>query len=408
MGTLLERLGGRLLAVVVAALLLTATFFVFTGGGTSHTLTAHFSRAVAIYAGSDVRLMGVRIGSVDAVVPEGDSVRIEMSYDAAYKLPADAKAMIVTPTLVADRFVQISPAYTEGAVMQDGADIPLDRTASPVELDRIYKSLAELATSLGPTGANKRRGAERTGALDDLISASANALRGQGALANQTITNLADAAQVFGDNSGALFSSVRQLAELTDVLAANDRFVNRFMGDLAGVSRQLAGERQELQGTLAALASAVGTVRTFVHDNKGAVESEVRDLATVLSAVAKEHEALGTTVQLAPLGLGNLTTAFDVKTGTIGSRVQFGDTCQPFVPCVPTAVTLGNVLCDVVVNSGTSDAQQICQLLSTITSRLDVDLGRPIAPASRASGAPPVSATAPDTSLSGLLGGGPR
>jgi phospholipid/cholesterol/gamma-HCH transport system substrate-binding protein len=322
-----------------------------------------------------------------------------MSYDADYKLPADAKAMIVTPTLVADRFVQISPAYTQGAVMQDDADIPMDRTASPVELDRIYKSLAELTTALGPNGANKN------GALDDLISSGANALRGQGALANQTINNLADAAQVFGDNSGALFSSVRQLAELTDVLAANDRFVNRFMGDLAGVSSQLAGERDELQGALAALARAVGTVRTFVHDNKGRVESEIEELTTVLSAVAKEQHALGTAVQLAPLGLGNLTTAFDVKSGTIGSRVQFGDTCEPFMPCVPTAVSLGNVLCDVVVNSGTDNAQQICQVLSAITSKLDFDLSRKSTPAARASGRQ-TSTTAPQTSLSGLLGGG--
>jgi phospholipid/cholesterol/gamma-HCH transport system substrate-binding protein len=197
MTTLLNRLSGRLLAAIVAALLLTATFFVFTGGGSQRTLTAHFSRAVAVYKGSDVRLMGVRIGSVDAVVPEGDSVRVEMSYDATYKLPAGAKAMIVTPTLVADRFVQISPAWTKGAVMQDAADIPLDRTATPMEIDRIYQSLAKLSDSLGKNGVNK------TGALDDLISASANALRGQGALANQTINNLAGATEVFGDNSGA-------------------------------------------------------------------------------------------------------------------------------------------------------------------------------------------------------------
>jgi virulence factor Mce-like protein len=279
---LLERLTGRLLAAIVAALLLTATFFVFTGGHDDRTLTAHFSRAVSIYKGSEVRLMGVRIGSVDAVVPEGDSVRVEMTYDAAYKLPADARAMIITPTLVADRFVQISPAWTKGAVMQDGADIPLDRTSSPVEIDRIYQSLARLSDTLGPNGVNK------TGALDDLISASADALRGQGALANQMINNLAGAAEVFGDNSGPLFSSVRQLSQLTGVLAANDRFVNQFMADLAGVSSQLAGEREDLQAALAALARAVGTVRSFVHDNKGAVESELDELTLVLSAVAKE------------------------------------------------------------------------------------------------------------------------
>lgn len=385
--TLLDRLSGRLLAVIVAVLLLAATFFVFTGGEGDRTLTAHFSRAVAIYKGSEVRLMGVRIGTVDAVVPEGDSVRIEMSYDSTYKLPADAKAMIVTPTLVADRFVQISPAWTEGAVMQDGADIPLDKTASPVEIDRIYKSLAELSDTLGPNGVNK------TGALDELISAGANALRGQGKLANETINNLSAAAQVFGDNSGALFSSVRQLSELTEVLAANDRFVNEFMGDLAGVSTQLAGERDELQAALAALARAVGTVRSFVHDNRDLVEAEIKELSSVISAVAKEKDALGTALQLAPLGLGNLTTAFDVKTGTIGARVQFG----------PTVQSLGNVLCDVVVNSGTANSATICQLLKAITAPLanegvDVGAGLQIP-------VPGYGAQAPPASLTDLLGG---
>lgn len=385
--TLLDRLSGRLLAVIVAVLLLAATFFVFTGGEGDKTLTAHFSRAVAVYEGSEVRLMGVRIGSVDAVVPEGDSVRIEMSYDSTYKLPAGAKAMIVTPTLVADRFVQISPAWTEGAVMQDGADIPLDKTATPVEIDRIYKSLAELSDALGPNGVNK------TGALDELISAGANALRGQGKLANETINNLSAAAQVFGDNSGALFSSVRQLSELTEVLAANDQFVNEFMADLAGVSTQLAGERDELQAALAALARSVGTVRSFVKDNKDLVEAEIKELSTVIGAVAKEKDALGTALQLAPLGLGNLTTAFDVKTGTIGARVQFG----------PTVQSLGNVLCDVVVNSGTANSATICKLLKAITAPLaneGVDVGAglqiPI---------PGYGAQAPPASLTDLLGG---
>lgn len=385
--TFLDRLSGRLLAVIVAVLLLAATFFVFTGDEGRKTLTAHFSRAVAVYEGSEVRLMGVRIGSVDAVVPEGESVRIEMSYDSRYKLPADAKAMIVTPTLVADRFVQISPAWTEGAVMQDGADIGLDRTGSPVEIDRIYKSLAELGDTLGPNGVNK------TGALDELISAGADALRGQGKLANETINNLSAAAEVFGDNSGALFSSVRQLSELTEVLAANDRFVNEFMADLAGVSTQLAGERDELQAALAALARSVGTVRSFVHDNRDLVEAEIKELSTVIGAVAKEKDALGTALQLAPLGLGNLTTAFDVKTGSIGARVQFG----------PTVQSLGNVLCDVVVNSGTANSATICKLLKAITAPLaneGVDVGAglqiPI---------PGYGAQAPPASLTDLLGG---
>ena len=343
-----------MLAIAVAVLLVGATLFVFVGGNEERTVTAHFSRAVAIYPGSEVRLMGVRIGTVDAVVPEGSSVRVEMHYDATYKLPAAAKAAIVTPTLVADRFVQLAPAYTGGPVLADGADIALPDTGNPVELDRIYRSLADLSDALGPNGANSK------GALSSVLSSGANALRGQGALANRTLLEMSRAVQTFGDNSGPLFRSVRQLSELTSTLAANDAFVNQFVGDLTGVSAQLAGERGDLSQALAELARVVSTVRGFVHDNKAALTSNIKDLSSVLGVLAKERDSLSTAIQLAPLGLGNLALAYDVKTGSIGSRVQFG----------PTVQSLGNVLCDVVVNSGIPNPQLACEVLKAITAPL--------------------------------------
>jgi phospholipid/cholesterol/gamma-HCH transport system substrate-binding protein len=390
---LLDRLSGRLLAVVVAVLLVAATFALLNGGPADRKVTAHFSRAVAIYPGSEVRLMGVRIGSVTAVVPEGDSVRVEMKYDGTYKLPADAKAGIVTPTLVADRFVQLAPAYTSGPVMRSGADIPLADTGTPVELDRIYKSLADLSSALGPNGAN------RTGALSSLLSSGANALRGQGALANKTLLNLSRAVGVFGDNSGPLFRSVDQLSQLTTTLAANDTVVNGFIKDLTGVSAQLAGERGELAKALAALSRVVVTVRGFVHDNKTALTSNVEDLTTVLGALAKEKDSLATAIQLAPLGLGNLTLAYDTKTGSIGSRVQFG----------PTVQSLGNVLCDVVVNARIPNPQIACQVLRALTAPLaqpgtDLPGGLQVPGLSVPSGAQRSSTTSGSAGGSGGLG----
>lgn len=387
MSSILDRLSGRALAVAVAILLAAATFFVILGnGGASKHVTAHFSRAVAIYPGSELRLMGVRIGSVDAVVPEGDSVRVDMTYDAAYRLPADAKAAIVTPTLVADRFVQVSPAYTSGPVMTDHADIPLDQTATPVELDRIYKSLADLSQALGPNGANKN------GALSSLFSAGAKALGGQGALANKTLLEMSQAVQTFGDNSGALFGSVRQLSQLTQTLAANDAFVNQFMGDLAGVSAQLAGERNDLRQALAALAGVVTTVRSFVHDNKAALTSNIKGLASVLGTIASEKSALATAIQLGPLGLSNLTLAYDVKTGSIGSRLQLG----------PTAQSLGNVLCDIVVNARIANSGLACQILKKITAPLS---GATSVGAGRQTSGLQLGSARPASSLGGLLGG---
>ena len=312
-----SRVNGRALAVAAAVVLLAATYFIALRDGTeTKTVSAHFPRAVSIYQGSDVRILGVNVGRVTAVTPEGSSVRVDMEYDAQYRVPADAKAVIVTPTLVADRFVQLTPAFADGdRVMADGADIALPDTGVPVELDRIYASLRDLSEALGPNGVNK------DGTLDHLLRAGAHALDGKGRLGNQMLTRLAAAAQTFGEGSGPLFDTVSQLAELTTTLAENDRFVRAFIRDLAGVSSQLADERAEIQGALAAVADSVGTVKTFVRDNRQALVADVERLTRVMKTIASEKDSIDTALRIAPVAIGNLSLAYNSKSGTIGSRV---------------------------------------------------------------------------------------
>ncbi|MCW2766942.1 MAG: virulence factor Mce family protein [Nocardioides sp.] len=310
-----SRVNGRTLAVAAALVALTATFFLVRSPAESKTVTAHFSRAVSVYKGTDVRILGVNVGTVTAVIPEGESVRVEMQYDAKYSLPADAQAVIVTPTLVADRFVQLTPAYTEGKQLADGAEIALPDTGVPVELDRIYASLRDLSEALGPNGVNK------DGSLNHLLKAGAHALEGQGKLGNQMLTNLSQAAVTFGQGSGDLFATVSDLAQFTSTLAANDNLVRAFIKDLAGVSSSLVSERAELQQALASVADAVGTVKTFVHDNRAALVTDVEKLTLVMKTINSEKDSIDTALRIAPVAIGNLSLAYNNKSGTIGSRI---------------------------------------------------------------------------------------
>jgi phospholipid/cholesterol/gamma-HCH transport system substrate-binding protein len=311
-----NRVSGRPIAVAIAALLLAGTFFFVRGDDDTKAVSAHFPRAVSIYVGSDVRILGVNIGRVTAVTPEGNSVRVDMKYDAQYKVPDDAKAVIVTPTLVADRFVQLTPAWSAGdQLMADRAEIALPDTGVPVELDRIYASLRDLSEALGPNGVNKN------GTLDHVLQAGANALKGKGELGNEMLTNLAAAAQTFGEGSGDLFATVSQLAQFTSTLADNDKVVRAFIKDLAGVSSQLVDERTEIQGALAAVAQAVGTVKTFVHDNREALVTDVEKLTRVMKTINSEKASIDTALRVAPVAIGNLSLAFNNKSGSIGSRI---------------------------------------------------------------------------------------
>jgi len=312
----MTRINPRALVAALAVILLAATFLTVRQPEEQKTVTAHFPRAVSVYVGTDVRILGVNVGRVTAVVPEGNSVRVEMAYDAAVDVPAHAKAAIVTPTLVADRFVQLTPAYSEGdEVMADAADIALPDTGVPVELDRIYAGLRDLSRALGPNGVN------RNGTLDNLLRAGAEGLEGQGAAGNRMIRELSQAAETFGEGAGPLFDTVTELATFTSTLAANDRVVRAFMKDLAGVSSALVTERTELQAALASVARAVGTVESFVKDNREALVGDVEQLTRVMKTINSEKDSIDTALRVAPVAIGNLTVAFNQKTGSIGSRI---------------------------------------------------------------------------------------
>ncbi|HJR90310.1 MAG TPA: MCE family protein, partial [Aeromicrobium sp.] len=361
----------KLLALIQVVALVVLGLFLLRGSD-ERTLTAHFDRAIAVYPGTDLRVMGVQIGKVTSVVPEGNSVRVEMKYDAQYKLPADARAAVVTPTLVADRYVQVFPAYGSGPVMSDGADIPLNRTQTPVELDRMFKALDDLSTTLGPQSSSTR------GSLAKLLETSADALEGNGELGSEMIRNLSAAADTFARNRGPLFENVRALADLTNTLADEDDTVQDFLKSLSSVSDQLAGERDDLESMLAALADVLGIVEDFIAENRAVLGEDLKRFASVLERVDRQKDALGLVVQKGPLAMGNLAVSYEPSTSTFGSRVQITPQIQ-FRP--------DQFLCDVLVVRGAPPAA--CTLIQTLLT--------PLLPATSGASAP----ASPDAASAG-------
>ncbi|MCW7944648.1 mammalian cell entry protein [Streptomyces hygroscopicus] len=277
-------------------------------------VTAYFPRTVGIYPGSDVRVLGVRIGEVKKITPEGGRVRVDLEYDEGRRVPADAQAAIINSSVVSDRYVQLLPVYRGGPVLRGGDVIPERRTAVPVELDRVFDSLHTTAEALGPKGANKN------GSLSRLLGVSADNLRGQGANLNRTVEDLSQAVTTLSGSRGDLFGTVRNLQVFTAALAADDTSVRSFNDSLAEVAQQLAGERGDLAAALKYLATALGDVSDFVKHNKKALTSDVQGLSKVTEVLVTQRAALEELLTVAPTGLSNLQNAYNPAAGTLDTR----------------------------------------------------------------------------------------
>ncbi|HEU5036464.1 MAG TPA: MCE family protein [Nocardioides sp.] len=309
----------RAIVPAIIVLALVAGAFVMFRGGDTKTLTAHFPRTISIYEGSDVRVLGVPVGQVDTVTPSGTDVVVTMSYDANVKIPADAKAAIVAPSIVGDRFVQLTPVYTGGDVMADGATLSTDRTAVPLELDQIYSSLDDLTVALGPTGANQK------GALTDLLETTAANFGGEGAKFHQTIQNFGRLSKTLDDNKEELFGSARELEGFISTLARNDKTVRNFNQSLSDVSGMLAGERQELSASLRNLSTALQQVGSFVRENRDALGRNISGLNRVSKVLVKRRGELDQILDSAPLALNNLALTYNPQAGTLDTNANLGE-----------------------------------------------------------------------------------
>jgi virulence factor Mce-like protein len=322
-----SRASRRAALVVIYALalmmLISAALWWITMSPSGTRITAYFAKTVGVYPDSEVKVLGVGVGRITSVTPQGDRVRVEMTVDDGIEIPADAQAVVVAPSLVSDRYVQLTPAYDGGPLMADRTVIPLERTATPVELDDLTASVNDLATALGPHGANSN------GALSNVLDTAAANLSGNGELFNQTIQQLSAASAALADSSGDLFTTVDNLATFTEALAESDAQVKAFNDRLADVSGYLAEDRDELGTALTSLGTALTDVHGFIATNKDAISSNVDKLTGVTQALVDQRAAVAEILDVAPLAMSNFLSTYDAASASFAIRGNLNELTYP-------------------------------------------------------------------------------
>ena len=322
-------------AVIVAAALVVGGVLVYHAGHKSTQVTAYFSETIGVYPGSTVRVLGVPVGTVDSVQPQGTEVKVTMTVNSGVAVPADATAVVIEPSVVADRYVQLTPAYTGGPQLTDNAVIPVSRTAVPVEVDQIYTSINRLTQALGPNALNKN------GALSELVKTGAANLNGNGANLHAMITQFGALSKTLGDNSGNLFATITYLQRFTSMLKANDGQVRLAEQQLADVFGFLAGDRQDLGSALHELSIALGQVQGFIANNRGLIKTNVTKLAAITQLLVDEKASLSEAVNTIPLAVDNVVNAYDATNHTLDGRGDLNELSMGPGANDLTAITAG-------------------------------------------------------------------
>lgn len=380
----------RLSAVAVAALVVAAAVALVVSGSPTKTITADFAQAPGLYPGNHVEVLGIPVGTVKSVKPRPHYVQVEMTVSDNVKIPAQAGAVLMAPEVVADRFVQLVPSYTGGPTMPAGAVIPVSKTTIPESVDTIVGTLDKLANQLGPNGANKH------GALTNLVHGLATQLKGNGPLLHQTIVNFSQALHSVAQYSPQVASLLNNLSNLSQALANNSGTYTSFSNDLAAVSGLLSSDRSDIGAAMSNLSQALGNLNGFIDQNSATLGTSLNNLKVFASALQSEQAYLAKTFDLAPLTIENLTNTIDSSApGGPAIRARYdpvGSTNQLFSTICgnPTLRFL------VVLATGTQN--------NPLTTATPVDGVCAVGNALTALTPPPGASPGPDMSLAALTG----
>ncbi|MEV6341450.1 MCE family protein [Nocardia vinacea] len=310
--------------VVIAALVIAGGWSLISRIGKT-SITAYFPSTTGLYAGDEVRVLGVKVGRIDSIDPGKDQVRVAMTLDRGIDIPEDAKAVIISPSLVSARFIQLAPAYTGGPKMHDGSVIPIEHTAVPVEWDDIKAELSKLATTLGPVGDDKQGSFGRfvNTAADNLGNGNAEALR-------DTLRELSHTLSTLSDGRTDLFGTIRNLQQFVDVLSKSNDQIVQFGGRLASVSSVLANVSGDLGAGLDNLDIAVGDVQRFIQERGGALTEGVQRLAEVTQILADKRPQLEQVLHSGPTSLANFYQIYDPAQGSLTGAVVAPNFANPF------------------------------------------------------------------------------
>jgi phospholipid/cholesterol/gamma-HCH transport system substrate-binding protein len=315
---------------------------------TNTTVVAYFSETLALYPGDKVQIMGVRVGSIDKIEPDGDQMRVTLHYSNKYKVPATATASVLNPSLVASRTIQLSPPYTDGPVLKNGAEIPIERTQVPVEWDQLRDSINGILRQLGPTPQQPQ------GPFGEIIESAANNLAGKGKQIHDTLDSLSEALTALNEGRGDFVSITRSLAQFVTALYQNDQRFVALNDNLAQFTDWFTKSDHDVADTVTRIDDVLTMARKFLHDNSSVLTHDVGNLADATTAILQPdpRDGLETALHVLPTFAGNFNNLYHPLQGSLAGIFVIPNFANP-MQFICSAIQAGSRL-------GYQDSAELC------------------------------------------------
>ncbi|MDQ3940850.1 MAG: MCE family protein [Actinomycetota bacterium] len=252
----------------------------------AYKVEAEFADAAGVRAENQVRVAGIKVGTVESVELAGDRVLVTMEIDNGTEIPADAFAEIKLATLLGTKFVDVE-AKGGAPFLEDGDRIPLERTSVPYE---IYQ-----ASNEGTTVLEDLDGPALNAMLRELTKLTRVAQDEVG-VALEGLNDLGTGLNAKNDELRSLLSGAN---DLTDLLNEEGDEIVSLIDASNEVLGSLARKREQVQSLLLATNQMAREVTSLIRDNRGDLDSILADLHRALVVLDRNVKHLDQALEYA-------------------------------------------------------------------------------------------------------------
>jgi phospholipid/cholesterol/gamma-HCH transport system substrate-binding protein len=244
----------KLVTFIVITSLATGVLVVLIGNLSfekSQTYKAIFSDATGVVKGDDIRIAGVKVGSVKNVqIYDRTKAKVTFTVRNASDLTHSSTATIRYRNLVGQRYISVTQGVGDTSKLKGGDTLPLSQTEPALDLTVLFNGFKPLFAALTPADVNR--------------------------LSYEII-------QVFQGEGGNIEGLLRSTGSITNTLADRDQLIGDVIDNLNVVLKTI-GDRDDQ------LSSLIVNLKTFVNgltEDRGAILGSLDSVSALAQQTAQ-------------------------------------------------------------------------------------------------------------------------
>ncbi|ROR89585.1 MCE family protein [Nocardioides aurantiacus] len=285
----------KLMAFILVTSLATGVLVVLIGNFTfesSRNYKAVFSDATGVVKGDDIRIAGVKVGSVkDVKVVDRERAQVTFSVAKSSTVTQSSTARIRYRNLVGQRYIALTQGVGTLDPLREDATIPMDRTEPALDLTVLFNGFKPLFAALSPSDINK------------LSAEVISVFQGEGGNLTALLQSTASLTNTLADRDEVIGQVIDNLNSVLATLAGRDRELNRLITDFQTLMAGLVEDREAILGSLDSVSVLANETSDLAVGIRPSLVRDVKGLRKTAGNLNKDRAEIDRALQVLPIKL---------------------------------------------------------------------------------------------------------